>query len=184
MGKSTAADIMRKRGFALIDTDEIARELVKPGTAALEEIKSIFGGRFVGLNGELRRRELAEVVFSDAEARARLENILHPQIRAIWKQKVAEWRSAQLPCGAVVIPLLFETGAEMEFDATIAVGCASKTQAERLSARGWNAIEIERRIASQLSSETKMARADFVIWSEGPLSTHERQLDRILTMAA
>jgi dephospho-CoA kinase len=184
MGKSTAAGILSKRGFALIDTDEIARALVEPETAALEEIKSVFGARFVGPDGKLCRRKLAELAFSDAQARGQLESILHPRIRANWKEKVSEWRAAQLPFAAVVIPLLFETEVETEFDATIAVGCASKTQRERLSARGWNGIEIERRVASQLSSETKMARADFVIWSEGSLATHERQLDRILALAA
>lgn len=168
----------------MIDTDDIARELVKPGTNGLKDIEAAFGSKYITELGELRRQALAELVFSDSNARSKLEAILHPQVRLVWLERVSQWRSEKRPVGVVIIPLLFETSAQGEFDATISVVCGRRTQNARLSERGWTGIEIERRIASQLSSDEKAARADFVVWSEGTLSTHRKQLDRILEKAA
>jgi dephospho-CoA kinase len=80
-----------------------------------------------------------------------------------------------------VIPLLFETRAESHFNKIICVACSAPTQRERLLARGWTSEQIEQRIAAQMPVEQKIARADFVIWTEGALDAHARQLDRILT---
>ena len=82
--------------------------------------------------------------------------------------------------GAVVIPLLFETGSEAEFDATLCVACSAATQQQRLLARGWSADEIEQRNGAQLPVEQKLARADYVIWTEGGLELHAEQLRKIL----
>src|ERR1041385_6459689 len=83
MGKSTAADLLRGRGFPVVDSDIIAREIVEPGQPALAEVRQVFGAEIVGADGRLRRDELARRVFGDSEARRRLEAILHPRIRAI-----------------------------------------------------------------------------------------------------
>jgi len=184
MGKSTAVEMLRAEGCQVVDTDVIGRELVKPGEPALKEIERTFGASYVGPGGELRRRDLAELVFSNSKAKLGLESILHPRIRAAWLEKVANWRSAQVTVGVVVIPLLFETGAEAEFDGIISVACAKKTQTARLMERGWNVGEIERRNASQISSEEKMNRADWVVWTEGSMNGHQKQLKRILAVAA
>jgi dephospho-CoA kinase len=80
----------------------------------------------------------------------------------------------------VVIPLLFETGAEAELDATICVACSSATQFERLSARGWSREQIDQRNQAQWPIEQKLAKADYVIWTEAGLDLHSAQLDRIL----
>jgi len=184
MGKSTAAELLKSEGRAVVDTDAVGRELVRPGQIALKEIEAVFGSKFIGADGELKRRELAELVFSDRAAKRELERILHPRIRTVWLEIVATWRSTQVAVGIVVIPLLFETGAQTEFDGIISVACAAQTQKARLIERGWSVNEITRRNAGQLSSEEKMDRADWVVWTEGSLSAHQKQLKRILTDAA
>jgi dephospho-CoA kinase len=181
MGKSTAAELLTELGVVTIDTDVIAREIVQPGSEALEEIKRRFGPQVVGLQGELRRDEVARIVFASAPARQDLEAILHPRIREIWLRQVAQWRIEGKLKAAVVIPLLFETGAEKHFDAKICVACSALTQEQRLAARGWSADQVRQRIAAQLPIETKVAMADYVVWTEGTPEAHQRQLERILS---
>ena len=84
MGKSVAAQFLRERGARVVDTDEFARQLVEPGQPALAEIQTVFGNNVVAPNGELRRDQLARIVFADAAARKKLEAILHPRIRERW----------------------------------------------------------------------------------------------------
>src|SRR5436190_1394321 len=93
MGKSTTADLLRKRGFPVVDSDVIARQVVEPGQPALAEVQGLFGQEIVGADGRLRRDELARRVFTDAEARRRLEGILHPRIRAVWQAQLRSWRA-------------------------------------------------------------------------------------------
>ena len=180
MGKSTAAQILRDRGVSVVDTDALAREFVEPGRPELEEIRKTFGAELISANGQLRRDELARRVFSDAEARRRLENILHPRIREAWLAQIETWRSEGKPSAAVVIPLLFETKAESRFDATICVACSVETQRRRLLERGWTSEQIQQRIAAQLPVEKKMLLSDFVVWTEGSVELHAEQLKRIL----
>jgi len=184
MGKSTAAQLLRQRGVAVVDTDELARQVVEPGQPALAEVREVFGGEIIGPDGQLRRAELARRVFADAAARARLESILHPRIRALWRAQVEAWRAEGRALAVVVIPLLFETGAEAELDATVCVACAAATQQQRLRARGWSPEEIEQRVRAQWPVEQKMARADYVVWTEGGLDTHAAQIEQILRLLA
>jgi dephospho-CoA kinase len=181
MGKSTAARFLRERGAQIIDTDELARQLVQPGQPALAEIQAEFGKGILTPDGQLRRDELAQIVFTDAAARKKLEAILHPRIQERWLAQIETWRGENHPLVVVVIPLLFETRAESHFDKIICVACAAATQHERLLARGWTPKQIKQRIAAQWPVEQKIARADFVVWTDGALDTHAQQLDRILT---
>lgn len=180
MGKSTAAEFLRVRGAQVLDTDELARQLVQPGEPALAEIQNSFGKNIIASNGQLRRDELAKIVFADPAARKKLEEILHPRIRERWLAQIEAWRRENCPLAAVVIPLLFETRAELQFNKIICVACSEKSQRERLRARGWNDGQISQRIAAQMPVEQKIARSDFVVWTEGDLKNHELQLDRIL----
>lgn len=183
MGKSTAAQLFRERGVALVDTDDLAREVVQPGQPALDEVRQTFGNDILGPDGQLLREELARVIFADTEARKKLEAILHPRIADLWRARVEQWRNDGQPLAVVVIPLLYETGAEREFDAVVCVACTPATQRQRLRARGWTSEEIEQRIAAQMPAAEKMARADYVIWTEGGLEVHAEQLDRIMPAA-
>jgi dephospho-CoA kinase len=83
----------------------------------------------------------------------------------------------------VVIPLLFETKAESDFDATICVACSAATQRQRLLDRGWSSEHIEQRLRAQWTADQKMAKADYVIWTEAGLDVHAAQLDRIIRTA-
>jgi len=180
MGKSTAARFFRERGAQVVDTDELARRLVQPGQPALAAIQSVFGKRVIGSTGELNRAELAQIVFADADARKKLEAILHPLIREQWFAQIETWRGENYPLAVVVIPLLFETRAESHFDKIICAACSTVAQRERLLARGWTPEQIEQRIAAQMPVEKKIARADFVIWTDGALDMHARQIERLL----
>lgn len=180
MGKSASGEILKGMGYPVADTDLIAREVVDPGQPALEAIRREFGPGVFGSGGRLDREKLAEIVFSDANTRQRLEAILHPRIRAEWERRVGEWKAKGLPMGVVVIPLLFETRAEELLDSVVCVACTAETQKQRLKKRGWSDSQLQGRMAAQLPIETKIGRADFVIWSEPPLSVHATQLRCVL----
>jgi dephospho-CoA kinase len=167
-------------GFPVADTDLIAREVVEPGEPAWVEIRENFGEAVFRPDGALERSRLAELVFGDAQARERLEAILHPRIRREWERRVAEWRSVGHSAGAVIIPLLYETGAEKLFEAVICVACTAATQRARLRQRGWSEEHLAQRLAAQLSLEEKVQRADFIIWTEPPMAVHEEQLRCIM----
>ena len=184
MGKSTSAQLLRARGVPVVDTDDLARQIVEPGQSALAEVLAAFGPQFAGPDGQLRRDELARCVFTDPAARRQLENILHPRIRALWHAQVETWRAAGRPLAVVVIPLLFETKAEAELDATICIACSAATQQQRLRARGWSPEQIEQRRQAQWPVETKMARADHVVWTEADVDLHATQIKRILSLLA
>ncbi len=180
MGKSTAADFLRQRGLEVVDTDEIARRVVTPGQPAVREIAATFGDHVVDSSGQLRRETLAQIVFADDMARRRLEAILHPRIRELWLAETRRWRATGVAQGVVVIPLLFETGAEAEFDATLCLACSAATQRERLVERGWSEEEAARRNRAQWPVEKKMGRSTYVVWNEAGLAVLAAQLDRVL----
>ncbi len=181
MGKSTAADFLRARGAQVVDTDELARQLVQPGQPALAKIQAEFGKSIVASDGRLRRDELARIVFTDAAARQKLETILHPRIRERWLAQVETWRGENRALAVVVIPLLFETRAESHFNKIICVACSAPTQRQRLLSRGWTPEQIKQRLAAQWPVEQKISRADFVVWTDGNLDNHAKQIERILT---
>src|SRR5438552_2852897 len=119
MGKSTAADLLRNRGLPVVDSDVIARQIVEPGQPALAEVQRLFGGEIVGADGRLRRDELARRVFTDPEARRRLEGILHPRIRAVWQAQLRSWRATGHTEAVAVITLLLVTDACQHVDDTV-----------------------------------------------------------------
>ena len=184
MGKSTSAQLLRDRRVPVVDTDDLARQVVEPGQPALAEVRGAFGPGIVGPDGQLRRDQLAQRVFADPAARTRLESILHPPIRALWRAQVETWRTQALPLAVVVIPLLFETRAETELDATICVACSAATQRERLQARGWSPEQIHQRLRAQWPIQQKIARADYLVWTEAGLDLHAAQIERILQRLA
>jgi dephospho-CoA kinase len=180
MGKSAAARLLRERGVRVVDTDDLARQVVEPGQPALQEVREAFGPEVVGADGRLRRQEMARRVFADPAARRQLEAILHPRIRKLWREQVASWSVEGNALAVVVIPLLFETKAEAELDATICVACSLPTQEERLLARRWSPDQIRQRIRAQWPIHQKIALADYLVWTEGGLDVHAAQIERIL----
>jgi len=179
MGKSTAARLLAKRGLPVVDSDDLAREVVAPGQPALEEIAEIFGAEFI-VDGKLDRQRMAGEVFGDDAARARLEAIIHPRVRELWQGRIEQWRANEVPVGVAVIPLLFEVGAETEMDTVVCLACTANTQRDRLRARGWDAAQISARIGAQMDIARKMELADHVLWNEGTLDALTAQLQRIV----
>jgi dephospho-CoA kinase len=180
MGKSTAARFFSEFGAHIVETDELARRLVRPGEPALLEIQKEYGNSILAPDGRLRRDELARIVFADAAKRRKLEAILHPRIQQLWLDQIARWREENCQLAVVVIPLLFETRAECHFDKIICVACSNAAQHERLLARGWTPEQIKQRTAAQLPSEQKIERANFVIWTDGALEALAGQVRHII----
>jgi dephospho-CoA kinase len=179
-GKSTVAKLISKRGIPVVDTDDLARELVSPGQSTLTEVTRCFGTEILDERGELRRGALASIVFSAPEKLKQLEAILHPRIREAWLKESQRWREAGQGMGVVVIPLLFETEAQSHFQSILCTACSKGTQLERLRSRGWSDEQIQQRLAVQWPLEKKMAASHYVLWTEGELPILERQLERII----
>ena len=180
MGKSTAAKLLREQGVPVLDSDDLSREVVAVGEPALAEIGEIFGADFLD-NGKLDRAKMAAHIFGNDAGRKKLEAIIHPRVRERWLAQIETWRADDVPLGVVVIPLLFEVGAEAEFDFIICVACTGNTQRERLRGRGWDDAQIAGRIAAQMEVTKKIERADQVLWTEGDVSLLREQLQSILS---
>ncbi|MGN6386791.1 MAG: dephospho-CoA kinase [Verrucomicrobiota bacterium] len=180
MGKSAIARYLVELGWKVVDTDQLARDLVRPGERALAEIRSAFGTEVLRPDGSLDRVRLAERVFKDTPARVQLEGILHPKIREKWLAQTEQWDREGEREAVVVIPLLYETGAEKAVNRVICVGCSRATQHKRLTERGWADEEIQGRIRAQWPVEKKMDLADFVIWTESSIEKSREQLRRVL----
>ena len=161
-GKSTVADLFADLGVPVIDTDVIARELTAPGNAALEAIHSDFGDAVLLPDGSLDRAVLRRMVFADADARHRLESILHPRIRQTVEQERA---GLNAPYILLVIPLLVETGGYRDLlDRVLVVDCPEELQITRVIARnGLTRDEVLAILATQASRSERLAIADDVI---------------------
>ena len=181
MGKSTAAKLLREQGVPVVDSDDLARAVVAVGEPALDEVSEIFGAEFLDTQGQLDRGKMAAHIFGNDAEREKLEAVIHPRVRERWLAQMEMWRADDVPLGVVVIPLLFEVGAEAEFDFIICVACTGNTQRERLRARGWDDAQIAARIAAQMDVAQKIERADQVMWTEGDVSLLREQLQSILS---
>ena len=180
MGKSTAARLLKKAGLPVVDSDDLAREAVQPGTEGLAEIADEFGEGFMKPDGSLDRDKMASTVFQDQAARKQLELIIHPRVRAVWENRIEQWREQKRPVGVVVIPLLFEVGVQDSFDAVLCVASTASTQRSRLRGRNWSDDQIAARIAAQMDIAQKMDLADHVLWNEGTPDQLGEQLNGIL----
>lgn len=180
MGKSTAARLLKKAGLPVVDSDDLARAVVQPGTEGMAEIAGEFGEGFLKADGSLDRDKMASTVFQDKAVRKRLEAIIHPRVRAVWENRIEQWREQKRPVGVVVIPLLFEVGVQDSFDAVLCVASTASTQRSRLRGRNWSDAQIAARIAAQMDIAQKMDLADHVLWNEGTPDQLGEQLNGIL----
>ena len=167
-GKSTVSAMLADLGAVVIDADLLAREVVAAGTPGLAAVVAAFGDSVLTPEGELDRPAVAALVFGDPERRRRLEDIIHPLVRA----RAAEVE-AEAPDGALVvhdIPLLAETGQASRFDAVIVVDVPVETQIQRMvELRGMTREDAEARVAAQASREERLAVASHVIDNTGTL---------------
>ena len=183
-GKSLVADLFAKRGVTVVDTDIVAREVVEPGSPALEEIRASFGDAVIAADGTLDRAAMREIVFNDDQMRRQLESILHPRIREASFRQVAE---SSGPYVIVVVPLLYESPMKDGVDRILVVDCSEETQIERLMARDDETREQACRIlATQASRDERLSIADDVLQNDGDIESvrdavdalHERYLER------
>ena len=177
-GKSAAADLFAELGAAVVDADAIAHELTAPGGAAIPRIRAAFGDAVIAPDGALDRAVMRKRVFADAEAKARLEAILHPMIRDESDRRCAE---ARAPYVVLVVPLLVESGSYRRRVRRVAVvDCPEETQVARVMARsGIEAGEARAIMAAQVSRQDRLAAADDVIDNSGDLSELRAQIGRL-----
>jgi dephospho-CoA kinase len=177
-GKSEVGRRLAARGAIVIDADKLAREVVEPGTDGLAEVVEEFGADVLTADGSLDRPALGARVFGDDEARARLEAIIHPQVRA----RAAELEAVAGPDDVVVhdIPLLVETGQADRFDGVIVVDAPVELQVRRLvGRRGMTEAQARERIAAQASREQRTGVADWVVDNTGSLDDLEAAVARV-----
>lgn len=177
-GKTTVANRLATLGAAVIDTDEIARDITRPGGEAMPEIARVFGERYVAADGALDRAAMRALAFGDPAARSRLEAILHPAIRRAADAQLAR---ASGPYALAVVPLLFETGSYSGRVARVlVVDCPPERQLERTMARSSLAADEVRAImAAQWPRWRRLQMADDVIWNGGEASALEPQCARL-----
>jgi dephospho-CoA kinase len=188
-GKSTVARMFVELGATLVDADAIVHELQAPGTPLLAEIAAAFGPEMLDASGALDRDALGALVFRDAEARRRLEQLVHPKVGAEFARRVAEARANGARALLLDIPLLFEgrrrgtgSAAALSFDATVLVYAPPAEQIARQMARdGYSADEAARRVQAQMPIEEKKALADYVIDNSGSLEETRRQVREVFT---
>jgi dephospho-CoA kinase len=178
-GKSYVLDQLRKRRAACLDADALVRGVQAAGTEATAAIAARFGSDVLAPDGSVDRAKLAPLVFADEAARRELEAIVHP---AVYRAIAAGLRGLELlgdPIAVVDVPLLYETGAEKDFDRVIVTACSPETQLARLVERGLTEGEARQRLAAQWPTEKKVERADFVIRTDGTFEDTNRQIDEI-----
>lgn len=182
-GKSVVADDFRAAQVPVIDTDDIARQVVAPGQPAWRRIREVFGPDYFLPDGALDRAVLARHVFADPEARRQLEAITHPAIFAEVDRCLAALHatSPPPPLIVVVVPLLFEVGAQDRFDVVVVVDATREQQRARLiHHRGATPEEADSRLAAQWSPDEKRARADYIIDNSGTLAATHAQVHALI----
>jgi dephospho-CoA kinase len=176
-GKSTVARLFRQHGAPIIDTDEISRELVQPGSTALKKIIDSFGTEYLNKDGSLNRARLRAHIFSNASARTALQDILHPLIR----QKVLDrLNHIEAPYCLVIIPLLAETGNQYPHDRVLVVDVDPDTQVQRTRSRdNLDEQTIKNILDAQATREQRLALATDVLDNNGMLSELSAAVDKL-----
>ncbi|WP_062104315.1 dephospho-CoA kinase [Bacillus niameyensis] len=180
-GKSTVSNMLKKRGFTIVDADLAARAVVEPGEKAYEQVVVSFGRDILHSDGSIDRAKLGSIIFHDENERKKLNQIVHPAVRI----RMEEWKKEAIVAGKQTIiydiPLLFESKLTHLVKKTILVFVNEETQLQRLMKRN-NLTESEAmaRIQSQLSLKEKINLADYVIDNNGSLTQTEFQIDDLI----
>ena len=175
-GKSAVADFFSRKGATIIDTDQIARDVVAPPSPVLDALAAEFGSDILRADGTLDRTALAAAVFGDRDRESRLNEITHPAIR---ERTLAAMRA--LPASemvVVVVPLLLQSGFDSYCDQVVSVVAPRAQRVERAMRRdGMSSGQVEKRMAAQLSDEEYEKRADIVVRNDGDMDALERAVD-------
>jgi dephospho-CoA kinase len=180
-GKSTVAKILQSLGAAIVNADDLAREVVEPGQEAWKEIVASFGADILQSDQTLDRQKLRKLIFNRPEARKQLESIIHPRVRALAEERIRQYAAAGYPVVVYEVPLLFEGNLQEWLRPVILVACSIETQTARLQKRDHlTPADAEKHIAAQMSLKDKRRLADYVIENNGTLEDLERQTRQIL----
>jgi dephospho-CoA kinase len=163
-GKSLAAQFFAELGAFVIDADQLARDAIERGSEGFDELIATFGDSILS-NGVVDRRALGELIFRDADAKKKLEEIIHPIVRAEFEEAVQSLEKDQILI--YEIPLLFETNAMQRFSYIVTVEADMQLRKDRLLKKGLRISEIESRIAAQASREERVSIADYVFENNG-----------------
>lgn len=177
-GKSAAADEFARLGAAVVDTDRIAHELTRAGGAAIAGVRELFGDSVIAPDGAMDRKALRERVFTDPQAKRRLEGLLHPMIREQSARRIA---AATEPYVVHVVPLLVESpDYRKRVQRVLVVDCPEPMQVERVRKRsGLSGDEVQAIVRSQASRAQRLAAADDVIDNSGTIAALQKQVETL-----
>jgi len=182
-GKSAVSDHLESLGVALVDADLVAREVVKPKSAALNKLQTLFGSSIITSTGELDRARLRSIIFDSENQRKKLEAVLHPAI----KNRSTELIEKHMMDGAAyvvyAVPLLVETNQMERFDRIVVVDVSRETQIRRICLRDKTTeLQAEKILSSQASRSQRLSVADDVINNEGTLAELKSQVEELHTL--
>jgi dephospho-CoA kinase len=181
-GKSTVARMLGELGARIVDADLVAREVVEPGQPAYRDIVEAFGGGVLQADGSIDRKRLGAIVFADAEQRKRLNGITHPRIAEATQRKMAAFAAAGEPLAIYEAALLVENGLHHALAGLIVVACDEKEQIARILRRdGLSEEEAQKRVRAQAPLADKIAAANWVIDTSGPLDQTRAQVEKVWT---
>ncbi|MGO9121732.1 MAG: dephospho-CoA kinase [Desulfomonilaceae bacterium] len=185
-GKSTVSLMFRETGIPVICADELAHEVVKPGSAALDKIRQTFGDEFIDSEGNLNRAAMARLVFKDQNKRQDLESIIHPRVAEEQRKLIRQFAVQGHNIVVVDVPLLYESGLEDSFDMILVAYVPPEVQIQRLIARDQvTAKEARSRLDAQLPIDKKKKLAGRIIDNTGPVEhTREQVLGIIKELRA
>jgi dephospho-CoA kinase len=176
-GKSLVGEILEELGALVIDSDQLAREVIERGSPGYEEVVTAFGDSILS-EGQIDRSKLAAVVFNESDLRKKLESIIHPLVR-----EAAEKLARKLPSGALLInqiPLLVESDGAKRFDYVVTVSADEEIRRERLRLRGLKDYEITQRIAAQVSDSQREKIANYIIRNDGSIDELTRAVEALM----
>ena len=176
-GKSLVGEILEELGALVIDSDQLAREVIERGSPGYEEVVAAFGDSILS-EGQIDRSKLAAVVFNESDLRKKLESIIHPLVR-----EAAEKLARKLPSGAILInqiPLLVESEGAKRFDYVVTVSADEEIRRERLRLRGLRDYEITQRMAAQVSDSEREKIANYIIRNDGSIDELTRAVEELM----
>lgn len=176
-GKSLVGEILEELGALVIDSDQLAREVIERGSPGYEEVVTAFGDSILS-EGQIDRSKLAAVVFNESDLRKKLESIIHPLVR-----EAAEKLARKLPSGAILInqiPLLVESDGAKRFDYVVTVSADEEIRRERLRLRGLKDYEITQRMAVQVSDSEREKIANYIIRNNGSIDELTRAVEELM----
>ncbi|XP_064613832.1 dephospho-CoA kinase domain-containing protein-like [Liolophura sinensis] len=180
-GKSTVSEIFRDLGCCVVDADQIAREVVKPGRRAWKKIRGEFGDGVFLSSGELNREKLGQIIFADSDKRKLLNSITHPEIYKCMAWEVLKAFLSGHQFVILDLPLLFETRQMLPYISyTVVVACSAEDQLDRLMKRnGYEEDEARRRIDAQMSLAEKVRRATYIVNNEGSREATRQHVEQL-----